>query len=256
MVKTKKYVLTGLMTALVFILTFGPIKIPVPYTTGYIHLGDSMIYLSVLLLGPFLGAFASGVGSMLADLAGGYIHFALPTLVIKALMALIMGFILKGKTKKSHLLAAGSALGVWSLFSAASLIFLQNRLTAMGTGKLVESIAGADAGQEALSETQLALNRLPWFIVGGVAVAIVLLVLAAFIVSRKKGGKLFPPEAFIGMVAAGMLMVMGYYLVECIMYGPLPALFSVGPNLLQFFGGVMVAVILAPPVLKAAQRIQ
>lgn len=64
---TRKYVLTGLMTALVLCLTFF-IKIPVPYTSGYIHLGDSMIYLSVMILGPVYGAFASGIGSMLADL--------------------------------------------------------------------------------------------------------------------------------------------------------------------------------------------
>jgi hypothetical protein len=50
----KKFVLTGLMTAMVFVLTF-TLKVPVPYTSGYIHLGDSMIYLSVIVLGPCMG---------------------------------------------------------------------------------------------------------------------------------------------------------------------------------------------------------
>ena len=54
---TRKYVLTGLLTALIFALTF-VFHIPVPYTSGYIHLGDSMIYISIVL-GPFFGAFAS-----------------------------------------------------------------------------------------------------------------------------------------------------------------------------------------------------
>ena len=37
---TRKHILAGLMTALVLCLTFF-IKVPVPYTSGYIHLGTA-----------------------------------------------------------------------------------------------------------------------------------------------------------------------------------------------------------------------
>ena len=80
--KTHRMVLTAIMTALVFIATFS-IKIPVPLTQGYIHIGDSMIFIAVLVLGWRYGAFAAGIGSAMADLFGGYPHWILPTLIIK-----------------------------------------------------------------------------------------------------------------------------------------------------------------------------
>ena len=53
--KTSKLVLTALMVCLVLLATY-IIKIPSPFTQGYVHLGDTMIFLSVLLLGKKGGA--------------------------------------------------------------------------------------------------------------------------------------------------------------------------------------------------------
>ncbi|MDD6155125.1 MAG: ECF transporter S component [Eubacteriales bacterium] len=83
-------VLTALMTALVLVAT-SFIKVPTFFTKGYVHLGDSMVFLSVLLLGRRNGALAGGAGSALADVLGGYSYFAPWTLVIKFLMAYSMG---------------------------------------------------------------------------------------------------------------------------------------------------------------------
>ena len=83
----KKLTMAGVMAALVFVMTYLP-KVPVPVTGGYVHLGDGAIFLSVLLLGP-LGIPAAAVGSGLADILGGYMVYALPTMLIKALVALI-----------------------------------------------------------------------------------------------------------------------------------------------------------------------
>ena len=63
--KTNKLVLTALMVCLVLLATY-IIKIPSPFTQGYVHLGDTMIFLSVLLLGKKGGAAAAGLGSALA----------------------------------------------------------------------------------------------------------------------------------------------------------------------------------------------
>ena len=83
----KKLTMAGVMAALVFVMTYVP-KVPVPVTGGYVHLGDGAIFLSVLLLGP-LGIPSAAIGSGLADILGGYMVYALPTMAIKALVALI-----------------------------------------------------------------------------------------------------------------------------------------------------------------------
>lgn len=83
----KKLALGGVMAALVFVMTYVP-KIPVPVTGGYIHLGDGMIFLAAMLLGPQAVA-AAALGSALSDLVGGYMAYLLPTAIIKGLVALI-----------------------------------------------------------------------------------------------------------------------------------------------------------------------
>ncbi|MBP6492038.1 MAG: ECF transporter S component [Clostridia bacterium] len=98
--KTNKIILTGLMMAMIVVATI-VIPIPVPFGTGYIHFGDAMIFLSVLILGWKYGAIAAGVGSALADLLVGYAIWAPWTLVVKGLMGAIVGiFILKSIHKK------------------------------------------------------------------------------------------------------------------------------------------------------------
>ena len=83
----RKLTLGGVMAALVFVMTYVP-KIPVPVTGGYIHLGDGMIFLAAMLLGPQAVA-AAALGSALSDLVGGYMAYLLPTAIIKGAMALI-----------------------------------------------------------------------------------------------------------------------------------------------------------------------
>ena len=82
---TKKLTLTALMTAFTCVATM-MIKIPTP-TIGYIHLGDGLVLLSGIALGPLSGALAGGTGSMFADLFSGYVSFAPATFLIKALTA-------------------------------------------------------------------------------------------------------------------------------------------------------------------------
>jgi uncharacterized membrane protein len=48
--------------------------------------------LSGLLLGPFGGFFAGGVGSAMGDIALGYFHFAPITFVVKGCEGMIVGF--------------------------------------------------------------------------------------------------------------------------------------------------------------------
>lgn len=87
-------ILTALMMCLVMVGTMF-IRIPTPLTQGYVHLGDSMIFLAVLILGKKNGSMAAGIGSALADILGGYAFFAPWTLIVKFMMAFVMGLFIE-----------------------------------------------------------------------------------------------------------------------------------------------------------------
>ena len=99
--------------------------IPIPATTGYFNLGETIIYIAALLFGPFVGAFA-GAGAAIADvLVPGGAAFAPGTLVIKALEGFTVGFLnnkLKQKTKSLTLSATisvvlGSLIMIFGYFA-------------------------------------------------------------------------------------------------------------------------------------------
>ena len=86
--KTETLAMTALFAAMIFVATYW-LKVPIP--TGYVHMGDTMIFTAVIVLGRNKAALAGGVGAAMADLLGGYAVWAIPSFVLKALMALIMG---------------------------------------------------------------------------------------------------------------------------------------------------------------------
>ncbi len=87
----RQLTMAGLMAALVIVGTM-VIQVPTP-TKGYIHIGDSMVYLCGIILGPVVGSIAAAIGSMLADVFLSYGIYAPATFVIKGLDALVVGFI-------------------------------------------------------------------------------------------------------------------------------------------------------------------
>ncbi|WP_394522947.1 ECF transporter S component [Lacrimispora sp. JR3] len=98
--QTKKIVFTALMASLTAAATM-VIHIPSPLH-GYIHLGDGMVLLSSFILGPFAGAAAGGIGSMLADLLSGYAFYAPATLLIKSLGAFLAGILYRRASSKNQ----------------------------------------------------------------------------------------------------------------------------------------------------------
>ncbi len=96
--KTNTIVMTAMMMCLILVTTY-TFKIPTPFQ-GYVHLGDAMIFLAVLVVGKKNGAIAAAFGSALADLMGGYVAFAPWTFVIKGLMALVMGLFIDYMVKR------------------------------------------------------------------------------------------------------------------------------------------------------------
>ncbi len=97
--KLQKLAISALLTAIICVSTY-IIKIPSPATNGYFNLGDCFVLLSGFILGPVYGAVAAGLGSALADLLSGYAQYALPTFVIKALMAVAAYFVAKALSKR------------------------------------------------------------------------------------------------------------------------------------------------------------
>lgn len=90
--KLRIIVFTGLFAALVCVLTM--LHIPTN-NGGYIHVGDSLIYLSSMLL-PFpCGLIAGGIGGGLSDLFSGSPVYFLPTLIVKAINSLVIYIVAK-----------------------------------------------------------------------------------------------------------------------------------------------------------------
>lgn len=112
----KKIVIAALLAAMTCIATM-IIKIPTP-TFGYIHPGDGFVLLCGVILGPWMGALAGGIGSMFSDVFSGYASWAPATLIIKALTAGIAGFLFhhlqkikKSKKSRYAALIAGGVIG-------------------------------------------------------------------------------------------------------------------------------------------------
>ncbi len=101
----KKLVFSGLFAALTCIATL-LIQITLP-GGGYFNLGDCVVNVSGVVLGPLFGFVSAGIGACLADVILGYVVYAPITFVIKGLMALVIALVYK-KTKKLIFIALGA----------------------------------------------------------------------------------------------------------------------------------------------------
>lgn len=174
-VNVMELITTGIWIAIVAVVTIS-VTIPIPLTTGYVNLGDSVVFLGVFLLGRKNGTIAAGIGSGMADLLIGYTAFAPFTLIIKAGMAFIFGTFLlfsAGKVDKSSKkfpLSRIIGVGLATLLMAAGYYFAEWMITGNKVAPIVS---------------------IPWNILQGViggALALLLMVaLASF--RMPKGGK-------------------------------------------------------------------
>ena len=142
--KAKNMTVTALMAALVFVGTYY-LKVPIPAMNGYIHLGDSMIFLAVCIFGKKEGAIAGAIGGALADLISGYTIWMVPTFFIKAIMALIMG-VFAERSQKTFGWVFGCLVGcvfqVAAYSITAGFLFDKSSGFAMVTGNSVQCLGG------------------------------------------------------------------------------------------------------------------
>ena len=233
--KTNTIILTGLMMAMTTVATM-VIAIPVPFTSGYIHLGDSMIFMSVLILGWKYGAIAAGVGSALADLFLGYIHWVPWTLMIKGIMAIIVGIIIEKciANRRNTIIACIVTAAFWLIYNYAVNRIVEYEGTHNPAGLLSEDVPTITelGGFINLIQSQLML----------VALLIPVFLILISLVIRKREHFVIPLSEILGMTLGGLWMVFGYYIAAGIMYGNFAvSAFSIPMNMIQFIMGFLVA---------------
>lgn len=106
MKEPKQLVRIALLTALACVLTIVP---KVPIGGGYVHFGDTVIYIAAIMLGPVPGAIVGAVGHSLADFFSGFAVFCIPTFIIKAVMGFVIGKIVYKHTDAKHFILGALA---------------------------------------------------------------------------------------------------------------------------------------------------
>lgn len=240
----KRLTYGGLMTALVFATTAVIPQVPVPFTEGYIHTGDSMIFVTSILLGWKYGLFAGGVGSAMADLFLGYAHWTVPTLIIKGIMGAIVG-LMAHEVKNNKLRVFRNILtyviGIgWlglAIFFYLTLSNISDNIKNSEIASfLVESLqlVGVEHLQSLINSVRLALMS------AAIIIPIFIVLLSIFL--RKKDKKLFSINSLMGMTLSGLWMVAAYYVAGGILKGNMIIpIFSVPANIIQFIGGALIA---------------
>jgi uncharacterized membrane protein len=94
----------AVMTAVVFAVTLA-VRINTPIV-GYIHLGDAPLFFAAFAFGPWIGAIAGGLGTALADIAGGFPQWALISFLVHGLQGLLVGAVFFLTKRQAGSLAA------------------------------------------------------------------------------------------------------------------------------------------------------
>jgi uncharacterized membrane protein len=218
--------LSAVMAALVFVATM-IIRITIPATGGYFNVGDSMIYVSALLFGPFVGGLAGGIGASLVDVLG-YPIFAPGTLIIKLVEGTIVGYVGCKIRLKTRSVTFWRTL---SLFFGATLSVATYYVGANYMGVFGNAL----------------LDQLFWFVMA--------LFLGVFIVSMSIRVETQVSWQTIAVILGGAEMVIGYFLYESLLAVLVPgaeiyAIAEIPLNIGQMLVGMTVAL----PIVKAVQR--
>jgi uncharacterized membrane protein len=233
-VKSSQIALTVVFTALVTAATM-VLSVYFPLTRGYFNLGETMVYLSALVGGPFVGAFAGGVGSALADILLGYNAFAPGTLVIKAAEGAVAGLLYRrlSRLRVPGMLGFSAAIvGLYFLIIVTVGVYLMTGVVEItfASGQLLE----------------LTVSPITWVVLALLGTAV-----PAYYVLRKNEVEGW---LVLSLLTAGFVMVAGYFLYEslAVTLGILPDIIPVAEVPLNI-GQVVVGSAVAIPVYKAVR---
>lgn len=137
---------TAVFAAIIMLAT--QIKISTGMGEGYIHIGDSMIYLAACALPLPYGLLAAALGGACADLLAGYAVWTIPTAVIKALTALPFALASKKSNKllnkKTAFMTIPSGIvTVVGYFIAESILYSVESATLSILGSFIQAVGGA-----------------------------------------------------------------------------------------------------------------
>ncbi|MDT2754435.1 ECF transporter S component [Enterococcus pseudoavium] len=111
--KIQNLVLIALFAALTLIGTM--IKIPLP-TGAFIHFGNSVVLLAVLLIGYWQGALAGGIGFFIFDILNGFAaeapYFLVESFVVGAAAYLAFTLFKQKPTRVSQIIVIGIFAGI------------------------------------------------------------------------------------------------------------------------------------------------
>jgi len=204
----------------------------VPATRGYFNLGETMVYFIALYFGPFIGAFAGGVGSALADLLLGYTIYAPATLLIKAAEGWAAGYLAlrltgREKTFRIFILSLIVSAGYLFVILIVGLYILSGEFEASFI--MVMSAVGV-------------IHPSIWYPLAVLAIATPLYLTVK---SRKSEGLLL-----LVLLLSGLIMVSGYFIYEQFILGYY-AVAEVPVN----FGQVIIGTAVAIPLYRAVRRL-
>lgn len=232
--------ITAIFTSLVFVATV-IFSIYVPLTEGFFNIGESMVYITALLFGPLVGAFAGGVGSTFADLFLGYPHYAPATLVIKACEGAVVGVLSQKRLKFSSKLQ-------WKVFTVTFGLIAGILLGTIGSLYYSGSVQMYIGFPPPESPTlNLFVPKEFWYTLGGLVVLLVGLM-----------GFVFEPEfgwLIITTLIGGTLMVIGYFIYQLFLLGPLFGYYVVAIAEIPInIGQMTIGLIVALPIVRAIWR--
>jgi len=222
--KSLTFTFSAIFAVLVFLVTSG-FSLYIPQTRGFFNIGEAAVYVAALLGGPYIGSFAGGFGSMLADIFLGYYIYAPATLVIKGLEGFIVGYLSRrGFSKptsrsKALGLALTLAIGV-CLLSLGSLFYI-------GEAEITIQLP-------LLYNQSVTVELIPLF---WAFIALLFIVCVSHLILKN-------PDAIwliLAMAVGGIAMVLGYFLYEQLILGVV-AVAEIPFNVSQMLVGMTVAI--------------
>lgn len=123
--KTRIVVLTGLFAALICISIALIFHIPTGINGGYIHIGDTFIYLAACFLPIPYAMIAAAIGGGLADGLTGAMIWVIPTIIIKPLLVPFFSYKSNEILCKKNIIAVvvSGIIGVVGYFLAEGIIY-------------------------------------------------------------------------------------------------------------------------------------
>jgi uncharacterized membrane protein len=232
--------LAAVFTALVFVATT-VFSVNVPQTRGFFNIGEVMVFTTALLLGPTIGAFAGGVGSMLADVFLGYPHYAPATLIIKACEGEVVGLLARRKLAKL-------TRSQWRIFTLIIGTIIGVLLAGIGSiyysGQVELYLGFPPASTPSLT---LEVPKEIWYILG--TVVLFALALSGFAFEPESGWLTFT------VLTGGLVMVAGYFLYQQFLIGPLFGITVIAVAEIPInIGQMLVGLIVSIPIVRTIWR--